>query len=582
MSFNASLKTGASVKTAAQGDDAGGGGAGTVLDVTAGPGISITGTPTTHPIVNNTGVRSLNAETGDLTIQSSGGTIDVKASGTTIDLTLAGSTNPLAVASVKTTSGTGRKTVVLGGDSVMAGNGGAEFSIAYWLLGGAWSTNPLIRQPGGFMQTWAVRGGEKLFNTVNTAVGGTTTANALTNVNAWLISPAPDGSDIICNWGINDVIVAHLPPATSAANVTAILTAVFAARPNSRVHWVSAVWGGGEQWALDANGVPTGANANDPGIRATNAAIKAAVLAFPNARYHDVYTDLYRLSAANNLPAPGIATGFYTADGTHPGQNGANVFSQCLFARMLSSGALNALPTMPPSQTDMVAGDFYDEVRSFLTSGITAAKGPPLLSFNRWEKVRLSQGVQAYPAGLTDAFTEGGGLIYAGSTFQAASPTIYQTPKTNAFALGFDFQAVLNEGGGAGFFGLVDTDNSPGDGLFFGFDTNVSIDFFILREIRAGVKHDTILNGPGAGVGTAFPLDQNKHVAMLFYDGGVGASGAGIWDCYGDFQQIAHLNPSADFPQNPVGLGWGICAGGAKAITGKALYGYNEPFFTPA
>jgi lysophospholipase L1-like esterase len=563
-----------------------GGDVGGVDQIVPGPGIGVSpGGGTGVVTVSNTGVLSLNGEVGGVTIGSSDGSLNVQTIGSTdIDLTIAGGSGvPLSVASVKTTSGTARKTILSSGDSLMAGNGGFQFSIVYWLVGAA----SLLKQPGGYLTTWQVRGGEKILATANTAVGGTTTADALTNVIPWLITPAPDGSDLFVNWGINDVIVAGLSPAASAANVTAILTAVFAARPNSRVHWISAIWGGGEQWGLNAQGVPEGINAFDPQIRATNAAIRAAVVAFINARYLDVYSDVYRISAANNLPAPGLATGFLTADGVHPGFSGANLIAQCIFARITAAGGLFTKPTLPPSQGDMVAGNWYDEARLFLSCGIVAQKGPPLVSFNRYEQVRLSSGVAALPAGVEDAFIDGGGLqfhVLASATPPALNftPILYQAPKSTAWAIALDLYVLdEGEGGGSAFAGLVDQFGSPlFDAILFGYDPAVSTTNFILREVRGGVAHDTILSGGGGT--TAIPFDHNRHCVMIFFDGGIGAGGLGIWDCYVDFQQAAHLNPSADFPQNPVALGAGYCSNQQRIAIGKALYMYNEPFTTPS
>ena len=556
-----------------------------VLAVSAGAGIAITG-PQSNRAIANAGVTSVNGDVGAVTIGSSDGSINVQGiGGTDVDLTVAGGAGfPLSVASVKTTSATARKTILLSGDSLMAGNGGFQFSIMYWLVGGA-SGIPATQQPGGFINTWQVRGGEKILTPANTAVGGTTTADALTNVNAWLITPAPDGSDVLCNWGINDVIISGLSPAASAANVTAILTAFFAARPNSRLHWISAMWGGAEQWGLDSTGQPTGINLHDPAIRATNAAIKAAVVAFPNARYLDVYTDMYRAAALNNLPAPGLSTGFWTADGVHPGGSGANLMAQNIFARLTVAGGLFTKPSLPPSQSDMTPGHWYDECRAFMQTGIIGQKGAPLLSFNRYEQVRVSKGLADLPADLGDATTEGGGLNFF-TTAVSVPPVhtftspIFQTPKTKAWAVAIDCQFGQPDGAGTCFVGLADINTNPGDGLYFGHDPAVSAGFFILRETKGGVNVDTILNGAG-GV-TAIPFDLNRHCAMLFYDGGAGAGGAGIWDCYVDFQQAAHLNPSARFPQNPVGLAAGMCSNGAFATVCKALYMYNEPFTTPA
>jgi lysophospholipase L1-like esterase len=590
MGFNASLRTGASVRTAAQSDDNGAGGK--IIEVESTDG-TVAVTNPTGPIVDLsvTRVRSLNGDTGDVTIGSSDGSVNVVPVGAhDIDITIAGgSAEPLSVASVKTTSGTARKQVVIAGDSLMAGNGGFQFSIVYWLIGRA-SLLPLSQQPGGFLNTWQVRGGEKILTPHNTAVGGTTTADALASVNSYLITPAPDGSDIFCNWGINDIIIAGLPPATSAANVTAILTAVFAARPNSRVHWISAMWGGGEQWGLSSEGVPQGINTHDVAIRATNAAIQAAVQAFPNARYLDVYTDMYRASAANNLPAPGLATGYFTVDGVHPGANGANLMAQNIFARITAAGGLWTKPTLPPSQSDMTPGNWYDEARLFMQSGIQAQLQPPLVSFNRYEQGRLTVGLGALPSGVSDASLEGGGLAFqifsvSSPPMVTVTPSIYQTPKTAAFAIALDVEFTdPGESAGTCFVGLIDPDTTaPGnaDALLFGIDPAVDATHFIMREIRAGAVHNTILNGGGAGVSTPAPIDHNRHCVMIFYDGGLGAGGAGIWDVYFDFQQVAHLNPSADFPESALALGTGFASGAQEVLWAKYLYMYNEPFCTP-
>lgn len=570
------------------GSGGGGGGAGTVLDVTAGPGITVTGTPTVHPVVNNTGVLSLNGQTGAENIGSSDGSLLIQPVGAhDIDITIPGGAGvPLAVASVKTTDATARKTILVSGDSLMAGNGGFQFSIVYWLIGKV-SLLPATQQPGGFLTTWQVRGGEKILTTANTAVGGSTTASALANVNAWCITPAPDGSDIFLNWGINDVIVAGLSPAASAANVTAILNAIFASRPNSRVHWISAVWGGAEQWGLNAFGVPQGINAFDPQIRATNAAIQAAVVAFTNARYVDVYSDAYRISAANNLPAPGVATGFLTADGVHPGFSGANLLAQCIFARITAAGGLFTRPLLPPSQGDMIAGDWYDEARLFMSCGIVAQKGPPLVSFNRWERVRINNGLATLPPGVTDGFIDGGGLNFAtgmtilsgGTRGQAITPILFNLPKNTPFTLAYDLvYPNPGESPGQANFGLMSQDGQ--DGLFFTADSSVSGTDFIARERFNGANTDHILSGGGGTV--AAPYDNNRHCVMFMYDGGIGAGGAGIWDVYFDFQQVAHLNPGVNFPQNPVAIGAWNCTNLQSVTCGKALYQYNEPFCTPA
>lgn len=144
----------------------------------------------------------------------------------------------------------------------------------------------------------------------NVAVGGSTTTDMLARV-ATLTAQNPDHVFILI--GVNDFSNhggTAIPPATSAANMTAEFAAIKAARPGVRIHVIPPLFSGGEK-------SPDGSNPNDSLVQATRAAIRAATLAEPQAEWLDIWTPIIGTDEPFYNPT-NLTSGVLTQDGFHP------------------------------------------------------------------------------------------------------------------------------------------------------------------------------------------------------------------------------------------------------------------------
>jgi len=162
---------------------------------------------------------------------------------------------------------------------------------------------------------------------VNLGVGADTSTDVLARLAAII---AAGCNHYFHMYGLNDFFNhggVPIPPATTAANYTAILNGLLTALPNSKHHVVSNVYAGSEQR-------PRGIGPDDASVDATNAAIVGAVALQPAAsvRYLNTIPRLYTVFSPVVNPG-NAANGVITqADGTHPSKVvGQNLWSRCVW-----------------------------------------------------------------------------------------------------------------------------------------------------------------------------------------------------------------------------------------------------------
>lgn len=146
--------------------------------------------------------------------------------------------------------------------------------------------------------TTAFTGAGKTIPTyVNRGVGGSTTTDILARVATDFAAQVDHAFVLI---GVNDFFNhsgTPIPPATSASNITAYITAAQARSPGCRFHILQNIWTATEH-------TPLGANTNDTDVSATNAAMKAAVLAMatPFVAWHDIQTPIFTIDEPAQNP----------------------------------------------------------------------------------------------------------------------------------------------------------------------------------------------------------------------------------------------------------------------------------------
>jgi len=477
----------------------------------------------------------------------------------------AGSTTPTFGVGIKGTPAGGTAPIfIVAGDSLMAGTPTARFSLVYRLLGNVGTAKNA--QPGGYFNHWYLSAGMTMPTPIVTALGGTDTSGALAAVTAIFITPAPDGNVAFANYGVNDAIHG-IPLATTLSNVKAIADAYFAARPNSRLIWIPALFNGGQTWKFDSLGRPVGNTANDAQLRAINDGIAGVLKAYPNAVHlSQVYYDVWAVVAQNNQPAPGANVFPMTQEGVHPSALCVSEAGRSIFRQLTAAGALFPSYLQPASQSDFVEGDWYAEVTEFLRGGWT--DGRTICSFNRSTSVPLGAAEIAALSGLADGNLEGGGVKATAAAVTLLTPTVYQTPAASflavAFLVKFSAIAALR----TAFVGLGDSALAvgAGDGLLFGIDQAIDATHFVVRERHAGVDSNIAVN----------IADTNLHTVLFLSDGGATGVSTGIVQVLVDGVQVTIFNPNANFPTTPAALVAALNALGGFSVISKAIAFYNQ------
>jgi len=532
-----------------------------------------------------TGAQGTQGATGNINMLTSvGNTIAItNPTGPTTDLAVIQQPAPSGLAAfnstvVRSDHPGGTAVSVLGaGDSLMAGvttghaNDGRH-SLMYRVFSNV-ATQAASKAPGGYVTKWCQGAGLLTPTYINSAVPGSDTSTALANVNAYLITPLADGNVVLTNWGVNDQIHS-IPLGTTSSNVTAIATAFFAARPNSKLIWIPALWNGSQAWNLDTFGRPQGNGSNDAGLRAINQAIATALAPFPNAQflgqlYYDVWADI----AKNNSPAGSTAVVGYTQDFIHPSARGVAVAGRSFFRLICSAGSLFPSFLQQASQSDYSEGDWYAAQKETVEGGWTnhtIAFGAAF-SYNRDRRFDMSSVSWLALSNVAAASIEGGGIICSAPDVTLFSQTLYQNPGGAGIAIAIDFQFPALAAGRKGFVGLFDslaTGAGAGSCMAIGIDQTASTNFQL--KIRNAGGADGVYD-------LAFPADNARHTGYILWDGNVGSISTGILQIIVDGKEALLVNPVAiKMPVVPLAFGAGLVASGGSPTIAKAIVLYNE------
>lgn len=181
------------------------------------------------------------------------------------------------------------------------------------------------------------------------AISGTTIQQLADAVSTRVMAYAPSGDG--SNW---TVIIDVSPndwtafdrgtPAVWTTPAATIVTTIRATKPNTRIVFVSSIFGLGEQWVA-APSAAWGLNSADIDVEGLNGI--ASTWAAANGCYYvdirgEKTTDPNTMANAEstlNTPAPGVATGVVTFDGEHP----IITSGQLIFAARFLTGWLNVI-----------------------------------------------------------------------------------------------------------------------------------------------------------------------------------------------------------------------------------------------
>lgn len=450
-------------------------------------------------------------------------------------------------------------TLVEAGDSLVKGNNDERrYSI--------------LRHVELYLNHWRRRAGLSDVAYVVTAQGGKTTSDALTNVGPWFIAPAGDGNVVFANYGVNNIIVGphSVPLSQGLQDLEQIYTQFFAARPNSLLIWLSAIWSGSERWGLVGN-TPVGIGSFDADIRAQNDAFEAFTNDFASStgfrvRWMDLYGQMFEQEAANNLPLPGAVNGQDTVDGVHPGYRGAKRVADVIWTDRAFQTAFLPPSVVPASQADFCDGDWYLEADAgFGLKNQNHAVQP----FTRFENLSIGQLLPLGLAATADGGVEGGALKFTTATVTPLTSNIYLTPFALPQYWAFYGSFTAAAANASAFFGMYDA--AGANGLGIGVDKTVGGGAkFIVEEIKGGVRgtQPTSLN-----------FDNTPRLWLFMYDANPALR---IYDVYavvsGALTQVLHTNPLApNFPVLPIGLAAAHNLNGGFSTVSRARYRFNEP-----